>query len=288
MGGMEDYSGLVRWATPVPQEAIWGDELKNVAMSYLENINRIRCLALTPAVIAAHAEAKGRDEEIEQEHLMQGAAAVEHYHWNIPAVGSGMQSLFSAVIIGAWTAFESLATDLWIEAVNLRPKSLGLRALRTCRRQRAAPELDATQQKAAKPRIPTVTVEMLDKYDFDLKGRIGYVLWYEREFDFNTLKAIQQSYKLVFGKDCESWFVDDLYQKQLPLLEAHRHVFVHRGGKVDQFFIDRVEHIPSLALLSKGTPIHIESDVAKGYVQLATDCSTLLLNKVDVWLQTNK
>ena len=38
-------------------------------------------------------------------------------------------SLMSALLIGSWTAFESLASDLWVAACNCRPMSLGVKAL---------------------------------------------------------------------------------------------------------------------------------------------------------------
>ncbi len=36
----------------------------------------------------------------------------------------GVESLLHAALLGTWTAFESLSTDLWITAVDSRPKTL--------------------------------------------------------------------------------------------------------------------------------------------------------------------
>src|SRR5262249_17396378 len=36
----------------------------------------------------------------------------------------GLAHLLRAALLNTWTTFESLATDLWIKAVDLRPKSL--------------------------------------------------------------------------------------------------------------------------------------------------------------------
>jgi hypothetical protein len=281
LGGMVEYAGLVEWAHLVSQYSFQNQFLEPVVRAFMENVDRCRCLILAPAVIAAHAEANARSEEIGPEHLQKGARAVEHYHWSIPAVTDGMQSLFSSVLIGAWTAFEALATDLWIKAVNQRPMSLGLKAIKAPRRQQSEAETEAEPKQ--KPQ--TVKVDMLAKYEFDLKDRLGYILWRERQFDFNTLAAIRYAYKVVFGKDGESWFSGDLYEKYLPTLEALRHVLVHRAGRIDQFFLDRVKHIPSYAMLSKDSKLHIEADSVKGNCELAFTSGLHLLDNVDQWLQ---
>src|SRR5947209_4624427 len=36
-------------------------------------------------------------------------------------LASAVESMLSGMAIGAWTAFESLAGDLWVAAVNARP-----------------------------------------------------------------------------------------------------------------------------------------------------------------------
>jgi hypothetical protein len=288
MGTMIEYSGLVEWAHTVSQYSFQTPFLEPVVKAFMENMDRCRCLVLAPAVIAAHAEANARGETIGREHLRKGADAVEHYHWNIPAVGDGMQSLFSSVLISAWTAFEALATDLWIEAVNHRPKSLGLNAIRSPKRQQAESSTEAEPpQSQTKQRPHTVKVDLLAKYDFDIRERMGYILWRERHFDFNSLAAIRYAYRVVCD-DGEGWFSGDLYQKHLPTLEAIRHVLVHRAGRIDQFFMDRVKHIPSFAMLGKETKLHIEADSVKGNCELAFACALHLLDNVDKWLEVHK
>ena len=46
----------------------------------------------------------------------------------IAAVSEGIKGLLSGVLVGSWTAFETLATDVWVEAVNQRPMSSGVSA----------------------------------------------------------------------------------------------------------------------------------------------------------------
>ena len=38
--------------------------------------------------------------------------------------GAGVQGWLSSVLLGTWTAFETLAGDLWVEAINIHPHIL--------------------------------------------------------------------------------------------------------------------------------------------------------------------
>src|SRR4051812_44221578 len=116
------YADLVAWAYQRSSYNYNTASLEATAGAFMDNIDRLRAVSLMPAVIAAHASGRGDVPE----GLGEGATLAERYIASIPVVRDGFKPLFSSIIIGGWTAFESLATDLWIEALNIRPKSLGL------------------------------------------------------------------------------------------------------------------------------------------------------------------
>src|SRR5687767_5618612 len=112
------YPELVKWAHQDWQYAHNTESLGLTIQAFMDNIGRIQCLALTPAVTTAHAlqidhYAKGGKPD--RKHLDDGAKAVEFYTQSVPAVREGIFTLFATVAVGAWTAFEALATDLWVE-----------------------------------------------------------------------------------------------------------------------------------------------------------------------------
>src|SRR5438045_2739662 len=76
---------------------------------------------------------------------------------------AGIESLFSGSVISSWTAFETLAADLWVACLNCRPR-LGVIALN------AEPDANDDEDKAeAKRRIKyDVPVFKLREWNFDL------------------------------------------------------------------------------------------------------------------------
>lgn len=231
------YIQLVKWAYQRSEYKLQSQELEATARSFLDNIDRLRAVSLMPAVIAAHAMGKGDV----REGLAAGSMAAESYIEVIPVVRDGFKPLYSSVIIGAWTAFESLATDLWIKALNIRPKKLGLKALKSQHRGQ-----DSTDRQHPPNKPHTLSVDLVAKYNFDLKA-IGHILWRERQFDFNSFYQLKATYKAVFD-EAEKWFSGKTPQAMV-YLEAMRQVLVHRGGRVDHFFEERVTKHPVLSKL---------------------------------------
>lgn len=273
------YANLVKWAYQQSGYQYNSKVLEPTIRAFIENIDRLRAVSLMPAVMAAHASGRGNVPE----GLGEGAALAEEYIKSIPVVRDGFKPLFSNVIIGAWTAFESLATDLWIAAVNLRPKSLGLKALKAQRKGQEA----ATENQQAKGKPHTLPVDLMAKYEFDLKDRLGYFLWRERYFDFNNLHQLRATYKAAFD-EAEKWFSDPLHE-DLAILEAMRHVLVHRGGRVDQFFIDRVTRHPVLSTLKLDDRVEtlINGQITAASAELAMVCGLKLTDVVDNWLASS-
>ena len=43
----------------------------------------------------------------------------------------GIYSVFTSMVVNAWTAYETTAQDLWVSSVNNRPKTLGRSAIKS-------------------------------------------------------------------------------------------------------------------------------------------------------------
>src|SRR5262249_32108698 len=135
--------------------------------------------------------------------------------------------LLSSSTSTAWTAFECLATDLWVAALDSRPATLAQRALKSL------PSDDQSDGISGKG----IAVWQLAKYGFDLRGCMGRVL--KPKFDLTSLSNIKKAYFSAFEKSKQ---IDALFTAQdLNLLEASRHVIVHRAGIVDGEFEGRTK-----------------------------------------------
>jgi hypothetical protein len=287
-----NYPALVDWARIERGHHYQSPCLKKTLEAFRDNQDRILALSLMPGVVAAYAlhNDPERQAGIKSPNALNiGMGAVEKYAEVIPAAQHGIKTLFSSVVIGAWTAFESLATDLWIESLNQRPTSLGATALKAQRRRNESEgEDESPEQKAqagkAKPSV--VSVDALAKYGFDLKNRIGYFLWRERRFNFNTLADLRRTYRFAFGPITEPWF-DEPPFADLATLEAMRHVLTHRGGRVDENFMDRVRDHPELKNLKQDDHLELDGVIVARYAEAAIMAGGALAVHVDDWLIQN-
>src|SRR5437667_7985386 len=130
--------------------------------------------------------------------------------------GEAVQATMAAMLIGLWTAFESAAQDVWILAVNSRPKPLADRILKT---------LDKEERQKFLP------AAMVSEADYDLRNCMGDILLRKRAVDFQLLSTIREAYKIAFESRLESIFEE--HQVELSRLEAVRNLFAHKGGSID-------------------------------------------------------
>ena len=106
----------------------------------------------------------------------------------------GLQAILSSMILGTWTAFETLAGDLWETAINVHPADLA--ALRNNEgriSQKAAAETsqdDAAKGKESKS-VRLSSIDEITKGKFDLENRWGTIHRKSRRFNLQTLGGIR-------------------------------------------------------------------------------------------------
>ena len=188
-----------------------------------------------------------------------------------PEMKAGYRTLLTSATAGAWTAVECLATDVWVASLNARPMSLAMRAVAA---EASGELIDGLSGKQ-------ISVGLLAKHGFDLRACMGTVL--KPKFDLTSLSKIKKAYVAAFEKDKALDEALDGYD--LDLLEASRHLIVHRGGLVDEEFQKRVRNVgvahPVGALLPLDGPM-----VGRlANAAIAAGCRLLVF--VDEWLVKN-
>jgi hypothetical protein len=172
--------------------------------------------------------------------------------------GHGLEMIGCSIVIGAWTAFEVLAGDLWIAAVNSRPVSLGKPA--------------AKRQK--------VGIDAIANHKFDLREHMGDML--RRKARLKSLNGLQKAYSVAFGGDKR---IDKaLHTPCLHTLSQCRNQLVHDGGLFDQEFIDKVKNVAELRQYPFGSVLHINGDLICKFLRSARKASVGLLFAADRWL----
>lgn len=134
-----------------------------------------------------------------------------------PTLRASTEVLRSSAVISAWSAFEFLATDLWVSAVDDGPQRLA---------QSAFSNLEENGSDISSKQI---SVGLAARHGFDLRNCLGSIL--KPKFEFSNLEGLRKAYK-IFGKDPQ--LEEELRSPTLIRLEAARHVLVHRAGRVDE------------------------------------------------------
>ncbi len=144
---------------------------------------------------------------------------------SLPQIENSLRALVFSGISISWAAFESLAKDLWIAALNTRPRELAQTAFSRL------PD-SADQNELTRKYVP---VGVLARYGFDVRDKLGTIL--EARFDFTSYSGIRTAYSSAFGNDGE---LPIIFGNSSPgTLEAMRHLVVHRAGYVDEEYTRR-------------------------------------------------
>jgi hypothetical protein len=189
----------------------------------------------------------------------------------IEDISQSARVLLSSSTSIAWTAFECLATDLWVAALDSRPTTLAQRALKSLPGE---DQLDGISGKA-------VAVWQLARHGFDLRSCMGRLL--KPKFDLTSLSNIRKAYSGAFEKSMQ---LDVLFTTQdLNLLEASRHVIVHRGGIVDEEFASRTK---TMGIgYTVGAPLPLDGKMVSRLANAGVDAGCQLLTFVEGWLTAN-
>jgi hypothetical protein len=189
------------------------------------------------------------------------------------------ESILSAMIISAWTAFEVLAGDLWVAALNSRPR-LGFAAINAD----PAPipgESEPERRKRARITMPS---ELLLKPGFDHTKSMGTVL--REKFVFTNRHSTEEAYSKVFKRDRAK--IESVFGEQrLNWLAELRHVIVHKAALADDDFLRGTSTHPVFRQLHESDEVPIDGTIVAELATAAITQGIALLDFVDQWLKNN-
>jgi len=199
--------------------------------------------------------------------------------WNKPRQ-SGMEAIMASVIVSSWTAFEVLAEDLWVSAVNARPK-LGLVLLDAEVKDSDSPKdierkhgvmLELPLWKVVDPkfRVHERMGDLLRNYRRNWAARGDPLKTYRR-----TFSASHSEVEKIFGNQRLLW------------TEATRNAIVHNAGHADAQFLNSVRDHPILKEIKENDAIPIDGEITHDLCMGAIAACVSLLDFVNGWLKNN-
>jgi hypothetical protein len=247
------------------------------AQVFTQNISRAANLSMFPHSLF-HA---GRHFQVTQTLAVEPQAAISHTFdhfiqdvWdNVDTeVRPAFETLMSIQLVMVWTAFETLAGDLWEAAVNVHPHGLA---------QLAGKNKQGGQEKKDQGKM--VQFSLLELYDFDLRTVMGTMQRNMEKVGFTTLDKIRGAYADAFGNEslatCK--ILDD---SALDNLSIVRNVIVHKAGICDKEYRDKAENRPALPQLSTGDNLELDGRFVRQLVSPTVQCCVRLVQSVDDWL----
>jgi len=192
---------------------------------------------------------------------------------NATIFGLGIAGTLSAYVVQAWTAFETLVTDLWEVALNTHPDALSQLA-------------DAKTNDIVETGGKTVSLSILQKYDYDLKAVMGTVL--RSKFKFDSLDGIREAYLAAFGKKGMEALHEALADDALSAASAIRQVIVHRAGVVDEKYVRRSANLALAPKLKVGAELVLDGEIVAGLLSTAVPKALDVLLFVDEWIVTHE
>jgi hypothetical protein len=165
----------------------------------------------------------------------------------------GISALFASIIILGYAALETLASDLWVIAVNQKPELAA----------------NYTEKNPDKQ----ITLDVLKKYNFDLSGVMGHVLKDANRVNFKSLDNIRKAYKDAFKAQLDAAFVpyDDIRHA-----EKTRHLLAHRGGLIDAKFKEEMAGFEGYGDLEIGKHLLLTGTLVQKHLSTMVQCGIAL------------
>ena len=184
----------------------------------------------------------------------------KHVNVNEGVMRRGFLAMLGAQVIGAWTAFDALTTDVWIAIVNERP-NIALNA----------PGL----------KDKSFNLSRLQQHDFNWHGRIGDLL--KDKVDLTSYKGIKTAFKQILPNADR---IHEMFDSpRIAATLSVRNNLVHKAGRADNDFIDEMKSTPPWSEVRLGQYLPLDGPNASELAGAVISGGTHLLLSVDAWLR---
>jgi len=212
----------------------------------------------------------------------------------------------ASLIIGTWTAFETLAGDLWVSAVNSQPQVLAPLIGTEKRIERLAiggvvnkprPESkmevdDEESCSASRTMIALGAMFRVTKGKYDLGDKMGTLLSTSRCVQFTSLDDIRAAYSLAFSEKAKKARTDNidaaLASKSLDALSAVRNLIVHKAGLADEVYLEDCRTAPNAPPLRDKERLMLNGAMCHDLIGPVIKVSVDLIIAVDSWLSNTR
>jgi hypothetical protein len=182
-----------------------------------------------------------------------------------PPMQASMDAVFEAVILQSWTAFETLAADLWFTALDNGPSQWRTNVLRK------HGEFKRGSNWEPQTVLPAVLNDPQKKFGSSLKDldAIG----------FQKFRLLKFWYETAFGVGVAKIFAED--GGYIRALAAVRNLIVHQAGKADATYVNEVKKFPELNQVAEDNLIQLDGVTVNKLRKTAIKVGIALIQHLD-------
>ena len=166
---------------------------------------------------------------------------------------NGLQANMVGMVIGTWTAFETLAGDLWEAAINVCPKTLAeqkgtagriwQQVLQRKKSQGCVPAKGfqsgtiqgSPKSQSDSKQLPLERIVEITEGTFNLGEKMGTLL--RSKYDFSVLAKTREAYSVAFAHYSNK--VDEcMSDTRIDTLNLVRNMMVHNAGVADKIYVE--------------------------------------------------
>jgi hypothetical protein len=182
--------------------------------------------------------------------------------------------LVKASTTSLWTAYECLMRDMWISMLNSHPALFVGKAIEHVGQTKGLGDI----------REKRIRVETIAECEYDLRNCMGTLL--AKNYELSNVSTIKKAYVTVLpGQRITIGAEQDL--DGLHFLEAARHVIVHKAGKVDKRFHERLEKKYDMSKYPEGKALVIDFDQVCDLAQMVLDSSCRVISAIDDFMEAS-
>jgi hypothetical protein len=224
----------------------------------------------------------------------------------------GIDAFLAAVIVNGWTAFETLAGDLWVQSVNAQPRYIAaltgtgnrIKSIMAARgKTKTTDEASENEikddlednnlyEKSGDKSIPLGLMCKITSSDYNFSKSMGNLLVEAERVKFTSLREIRKAYSLAFPDNvrrAKSARIDTaLANRGLDALSAVRNLIVHKAGKCDSDYIEDCKSSPTAPRLKEGETLQLDGELCQALIDRAINVGIELVNAVDSWLTATR
>ena len=182
-----------------------------------------------------------------------------------PTMRDAADAIFASIVSNSWTAFESLASDLWVAGVDNGPQEISGRLA-----------LSNQLQKGEE----NITHKTLHSVESDFRTQHGSWLREVGKVSFQRLDHIKLYYGIAFEDRCRNLF-DDTAGGYIVALAAIRNALTHKSGIADKKFVKDAQRFTELNAIKVGEPILLDGEFVQKLRIAAAELGAELIAHVD-------